>query len=66
MIPNDSNALNFQRKFFPRTAKNRLFDPSETCALDFKGEFRRSAICSVSTTIDVDRTIFDNRSERPP
>jgi hypothetical protein len=66
MILSYGNALIFQRKFFPRTAKNRLLDPSETCALDFKGEFRRSAICSVSTTIDVDRTIFDNRSDRPP
>ena len=31
---------------------NRVPDRSEIRALDFKGEFRRSAICSFSTTID--------------
>jgi len=34
------NALIFQRKFFRRTTKNRLTDPSEICALEFKEEFR--------------------------
>jgi hypothetical protein len=38
--------------------KNRLADPSEICALEFKGEFRRFGICSVSATIDIDRSIF--------
>jgi hypothetical protein len=52
------NALIFQRKFFLRTAKNRLADPSENRALEFKHEFRRSAICSVSATIGIDRPIF--------
>jgi len=33
-------------------------DPSEILALEFKGEFRRSAICSVSQTIDIDWSIF--------
>jgi hypothetical protein len=52
------NALNFQRKFFLRMMKNRLPDPSEICALDFKQEFRRFAIPSVSATIGIDRPIF--------
>jgi len=42
------------RKIFPLTAKNRIPDPSEVLAPEFKEEFRRSAICSVSKTIDVD------------
>jgi hypothetical protein len=50
----DRNALNFQSKRFPLTPKNRLVDPSEIRALDFKHEFRRSAICSVSATIGID------------
>jgi hypothetical protein len=48
------NALNFQRKFFQRGAKNRLTDPSEICGLDFKGEFQQAAICSVPPTIGID------------
>jgi hypothetical protein len=47
-----------QRKF-SADPKNRLADPSENCALDFKHEFRRYAICSVPATIDIDRPIFD-------
>jgi hypothetical protein len=42
--------------------KNRLADPSEICALEFKEEFRRSALCSVSATIGINR--FD--SAHPP
>jgi hypothetical protein len=38
-------------------AKNRLAERSEIRVLDFKHEFRRSAICSVSRTIGVDRAI---------
>src|SRR5258705_4981909 len=38
--------------------KNRIPDPSEIFALEFKGEFRRSAICSVSQTIDIDWSII--------
>jgi len=38
--------------------KNRLFDPSKIRALEFKGEFRRSAICAVSPTIGINR--FDS------
>jgi hypothetical protein len=38
--------------------KNRLTDPSKIRALDFKQEFRRFAICSVSATIGIDRSIF--------
>jgi hypothetical protein len=33
------SALIWLRKFFLRTRKNRLPDPSEICALDFKREF---------------------------
>jgi hypothetical protein len=36
----DGIALIFQCKFFLRTVKNRLPDPSEICAIDFKNEFR--------------------------
>jgi hypothetical protein len=43
---------------FSRTTKNRLADPSEICALEFKGEFRRFGICSVSATIGTDRSNF--------
>jgi hypothetical protein len=38
--------------------KNRLTDPSEIRAFDFKGEFRRSAICLLPATIGVDRPIL--------
>jgi hypothetical protein len=38
--------------------KNRLLDPSEICALDFKREFRRSAISSVSPTIGTNWSIL--------
>src|SRR5688572_5206014 len=34
--------------------ENQLCDPSEVCALDFKREFLRSAICSVPATIGPD------------
>src|SRR6185312_5419262 len=60
IVLSDGNALNFQRKFFLCMMKNRLPDPSEICALDFKHEFGRSAVCSVSATIDNDRSIFSN------
>ena len=45
--------------FFPYTLKHRALKPSEIRALDFKGEFRRSAICSVSATIGINRSIPD-------
>jgi hypothetical protein len=38
--------------------KNRLPDPSEICALEFKAEFRRFGIDSISATIDIDQSIF--------
>jgi hypothetical protein len=44
--------------------KNRLADPSEICALDFKGEFGRSEIGSVSVTIVINRSIFDISPQR--
>jgi hypothetical protein len=45
-------------QFFSPATKNRFLDPSQRSALDFKREFRRSAICSVSATIGIDRSIF--------
>ncbi|MGC2833822.1 MAG: hypothetical protein WA238_06455 [Methylocella sp.] len=46
--------------------KHRAPDPSEIYALDFEEEFRRSAICSVSATIGIDRPIFHiDCKERP-
>jgi len=38
--------------------KNRLPDPSEICALEFKGEFRRFGIGAVSATIGIDQLIL--------
>ena len=58
IVLSDGNALNFQRKFFMCATKNRLTDPSENRALDFKHEFGRAAVCSVSATIANDRSIF--------
>jgi hypothetical protein len=52
------NVLNFKRYLFPGAAKDRLGSPSKTRALDFKSEFGRSAICSVSVTIDNAWSIF--------
>jgi hypothetical protein len=60
------NALNSWRKFFPRAPKHRSLDPSKNRALDFNGEFRRSAICWVSRTIDIDRSISAARRENAP
>jgi hypothetical protein len=45
--------------------KNRLRDPSKICALEFKEEFRRFGICSVSATIDDDRPISAVRRFTP-
>jgi len=50
--------LKSKRKFLLSITKNRLADPSEICALEFKEEFRRSAICAVSPTIGINR--FDS------
>jgi len=52
------NALTFQRKFILHATRNRLTDPSKILVRDFKQEFRRSAIGSVSATIGIDRSIF--------
>ena len=41
IILRHGNALIWRHKFFLCTTKNRLSDPSEILALDFKGEFRR-------------------------
>jgi hypothetical protein len=53
IVLSDGSALISQRKFFQRARKNRLPDPSEICALDFKREFRRLGICSISATIGI-------------
>jgi hypothetical protein len=52
------NTLIWLRKPFLRTSKHRIHDPSEIRALEFKGKFRRFGICSVSTTIGSNRSIF--------
>jgi hypothetical protein len=69
IILSHGNALTWQRKFSLSTLKNRLSDPSEICALDFRRECRRSKNSSVSTTIDIDRSSFGNlgqpRSHQP-
>jgi hypothetical protein len=54
----DQNTLKSKRKFLLPIAKNRLADPSEICTLEFKEEFRRSAICAVLPTIGINR--FDS------
>ena len=58
IILSDGNALIFRCNFFLRTRKNRLPDPSEICALDFKAEFRQFGICSVSATIGINWSIL--------
>jgi hypothetical protein len=58
MVLSDGSALIFQRKLFQRTSKNRLPNPSDICALDFKREFRRLGICSISATIGINWSIF--------
>ncbi len=52
------NTLNQRRNSLRHTTKNRLPDPSETCAPEFKEEFRRSVMRSVSATTDVDCSIL--------
>jgi hypothetical protein len=47
--------LKSRRNFLLSITKNRLADPSEICAHEFKEEFRRSAICAVSPTIGINR-----------
>jgi hypothetical protein len=39
--------------------QNPPSNPSENSALDFKGEFPRFEFCAVSTTIAIDRSIFE-------
>jgi hypothetical protein len=58
MVSSDDNALIYQRNFFSRTRENRLDEPSQICALEFKGEFLRFGIGSVSATIDIDWLIL--------
>jgi hypothetical protein len=61
IILSHDNALNYQGKFLRSMGEHRPPNPSEICALDVKSEFRRSAICSASATIDIDRPIFANQ-----
>jgi hypothetical protein len=58
MVSSGHNSLIERRSFFPRTMKNRLPDPSEICALEFKAEFRRFGIGTVSATIGIDQLVF--------
>lgn len=58
MVLRDHNRQLYQRKTSRPSAKTRFSDPSEIRAFDFKGEFRRSAIYPVSTTIGINRPIF--------
>src|ERR1700737_1993878 len=44
--------------------KNRLADPSEICALEFKGELGRFGSCLVSATIGIDWSIYEPSSTR--
>ncbi|HEX2151327.1 MAG TPA: hypothetical protein VHG31_04935 [Stellaceae bacterium] len=55
IVLDHGNALIFQLNFFLHTTKHRLPDPSEICALDFKRDFGRFAICSVPATIGINR-----------
>jgi hypothetical protein len=52
------NALNSRRKFSQHASKHRPLDPSEIRRLVFKRKIPRFAICSVSGTIGIDRSIF--------
>jgi len=52
------NALIQLRKYFPHTIKDRSPDPSKIWALEFKLQFRRFEVSSISATIDDDRSIF--------
>jgi hypothetical protein len=58
IVPSDRNALNLQRKYFSYMQKNRLTDPSKTCALDFKREFSAIGGSLGFSTIGVYRSIF--------
>ena len=58
IILSQGNVLDFKRKFFLSATKNRLPDPSEIRAFDFKQEFRRSVMWMASATIGIDRSIF--------
>lgn len=53
-----SERIELLMKIYSAHAKHRLSDPSEIRALDFIHEIRRSAICTVSETIRIDRQIF--------
>jgi hypothetical protein len=58
IVLSDHNALIYQHKIFLHTMKHRHPSPSEICALEFKGEFRRFGFGSISTTIGIDWSIL--------
>ena len=49
IILSHGNALTCQRKFFPRTMKNRLPNPSEICALDHLIHVLSCGYCRIRT-----------------
>jgi hypothetical protein len=49
----------FAEKCLPCTLKHRAPNPPEICAFDFKGEFRQFGICSISSTIGIDWSIYE-------
>jgi hypothetical protein len=65
MIFGYHKTLIWRDKFLRGTVKHRLRDPSEIRALDFKGEFRRSAICSPSATIAINGSIIRLLQRQP-
>src|SRR5271168_1317177 len=50
-------------QIFLHAMQNRLPDPSEICALDFKREFPRFSNLPVPATIDINRSIFRNLAQ---
>jgi hypothetical protein len=52
------NAFDLPEKIFSAHDEEPSRRPVRICALEFKGEFHRAGICSVSTMIDNDRSIF--------
>jgi len=56
------NALRFRRNSSRCTLEHRSPNPSATWGLDFKGQIRPSAICSVSKIMAINRSIFGIRA----
>jgi hypothetical protein len=62
IVQNDGNSLIYQRNFFQDTT-NRLPDPSEIRALEFKHQLRRSMVCSSPAAIGLNRSICLQRRQ---